>query len=152
MTLNLVEPEDPVQKAFEDLSGRFDLYLQRISVGDNKTRGMIILDKSTYESNIQNLAAIFRAEGNRWGNQLRNICETPLFVESRPSRNIQLADHIAYSVFRRYNANDLSYFNCIESRFDRDGGVVHGLSHLQRTAKFCTCPACITRNNPVPPR
>jgi len=137
--------EDPVQKAFEDISSRFNFYLQRNSTDDHKCRGMIIFDKSAYEANLQNLASIFRAEGNRWGNQLRNICEIPLFLESRASRNVQLSDHIAYSVFRRYNASDLNYFNCVESRFDRDGGIVHGLSHLQKYNRNCTCPACITR-------
>lgn len=137
--------EDPVQKAFEDISSRFNLYLQRNSKDNYKAMGMIIFDESAYEANLQNLAAIYRAQGNRWGNQLRNICEIPLFVQSRASRNVQLSDHVAYAVFRRYNAGDLNYFNCIESRFDRDGGVMHGLSHLQKYNRNCTCPACITR-------
>jgi hypothetical protein len=136
---------DPVQIAFEDISSRFDLYLQRISSGESKQMGIIILDKCSYESGLQNLTATFRDKGNKWGNQLRNICEVPYFVDSQACRNVQLADHIAYAVFRRYNGNDLTYFNVIENRFDKDGGIIHGLSHLQHVAKECTCPACITR-------
>jgi len=136
---------DHVIMAFEDLSSRFDMYLQRISNEEAKQRGLIILDKSSHETNLQNVAAKFRREGNRWGNQLRNICEVPLFVDSSASRIIQLADHIAYAVFRRYNAGDLNYFNCIESRFDEHQGVMHGLVHLQAHTPTCTCPACLTR-------
>lgn len=137
---------DPVLKAFEELSSRFDLYLNR-GASDNivKHRGLIVLDKSSYEDSLQDLAAKFRAEGNRWGSYLRNICEVPLFVDSRASRIIQLADHVAYAVFRRYNAGDLNYFNCIEGRFDQDNGIIHGLVHSQTYNRSCTCPACITR-------
>jgi len=137
--------DDPVEKAFEDLSSRFDLYLRRLSTDEISQRGLIVLDTSSYENSLQSLANRFRQEGNRWGNQLRTLCEVPLFVDSQASRIVQLADHIAYAVFRRYNANDLTYFNCIESRFDQSEGVIHGLSHHQTYNRNCTCPACITR-------
>jgi hypothetical protein len=136
---------DPVTMAFEDISSRFDLYLQRISTDAHSHKGLIVLDDSSYETSLQNLATKFRNEGNRWGSYLKNICEVPLFVDSKASRIIQLTDHIAYAVFRRYNAGDLNYFNCIEGRFDKDGGVIHGLSHRQTYNRDCTCPACITR-------
>ncbi|NOR22690.1 MAG: DUF3800 domain-containing protein [Candidatus Aminicenantes bacterium] len=131
--------------AFEDISSRFDLYLQRISSGDNQEKGLIIIDKSSYENSFQSLISTIREEGNRWGNQLRSLCEVPLFVDSKASRIIQLSDHVAYSVFRRYNSGDLNYFNLIEGRFDGHGGVMHGLSHKQTYNPNCTCPACITR-------
>lgn len=139
--------QDPVIKAFEDLSSRFDLFLQRTSPGQHGDKGIIILDNTSYESGLQTLTASFRQKGNQWGNQLRRVAETPLFVDSRASRNVQLADHIAYAVFRRYNASDLTYFNVIENRFDKDKeqGVIHGLVHLQLLTRDCTCPACLTR-------
>lgn len=136
---------DPVLRAFEDITSRFNMYLQRISTDAYTHKGLIVLDKSSHEANLQNLAARFRKEGNRWGSYLRNICEVPLFVDSSASRIIQLADHIAYAVFRRYNASDINYFNCIEDRFDNEGGVMHGLVHQQISAHPCTCPACLTR-------
>ena len=143
---NSFSGQDPVLKAFEDISSRFDFFLQRISPGKNGEKGLIILDKSGYESGLQNLAANFREKGNQWGNQLRRIVDTPLFVDSQASRIVQLADHVAYSVFRRYNASDLTYFDPIENRFDKDGAIMHGLVHLQLYKKDCTCPACLTRN------
>ncbi len=137
--------DDPVVTSFEDLSSRFDIFLQRVSPGNSGQRGIMILDKSSYEAGLQSLTSAIRESGNRWGNQLRRIGEIPLFVDSNACRIVQLADHIAYSVFRRYNAGDISYFNIIESRFDMSDGRVHGLSHKQLINRNCTCPACITR-------
>lgn len=139
------QAEDPVLMAFEDVSGRFDLYLRSISTEQVVQRGIIVVDDTSYENSLQALITRFREEGNRWGNQLRSLCEVPLFVDSSASRIIQLADHVAYAVFRRYNANDLNYFNSIEGRFHQAGGVIHGLCHRQTITKSCTCPACITR-------
>ncbi len=140
---------DPIEKAFEDLSSRFNMFLERNQTESDSRyidKGLIVLDKSAYEQNIQTLARDFRQGGNRWGSQLRAICEVPLFVDSGASRLIQLADHIAYAVFRRYNADDLTYYNCIESRFDKDAeGRFHGLAHLQTINPNCTCPACLSR-------
>jgi len=144
---NSYPAHDPVITAFEDLSSRFDFFIQRVSPGDGGQKGIMILDKSSYEAGLQNLISSFRESGNRWGNQLRRIAEIPLFVDSQASRIVQLADHIAYAVFRRYNANDLTYFNSIESRFDASDGIMHGLVHKQLINRSCTCPACITRRD-----
>lgn len=139
--------QDPMEIAFEDLCSRFDMYLNRIYHDTKQShKGLIVFDKNAYESSLQNLQLEFRQHGTRWRN-VRNIREVPFFVDSRASRLIQLSDHIAYSVFRRYNANDLTYFNCIEDRFDSNQGTIHGLSHKQLNNPSCTCPACITRKN-----
>ena len=145
--------EDPVIKAFEDVTSRFDMYMHRMAAdAEEYQRGMIVIDKSSYETSLQNLTVHFRQEGNRWGSYLKKICEVPLFVDSRVCRLMQLADHIAYAVFRYYNADDMGYFNCIGNRFDENDGVIHGLSHLQRYNPHCMCPACLTRrqNNANP--
>lgn len=136
---------DPMKIAFEDLCSRFDMYINRIYHETNVShKGLIIFDKSVYESSLQQLSMEFRQVGTRW-REVRNIREVPFFVDSKASRLIQLADHVAYSVFRRYNAGDLTYFNCIESRFDNHQGIIHGLAHKQTYNPTCTCPACITR-------
>jgi hypothetical protein len=138
--------EDSVLMAYEQVSNSFNYYIQR---WDSSQRGLIILDNSSHESGLQTLTLDIRKKGNRWGNQLRQLAEVPLFVDSRPCRIIQLADHIAYAVFRRYNANDLTYFNTIESRFDQHEGVVSGLIHKQLVNRNCTCPACYSRNHAI---
>jgi len=136
---------DLIKMAFEDLCSRFDIYLNRVYHATKTShKGLIIFDKNSYEVNLERLALEFRQQGTRWRN-LMNIREVPFFVDSKASRIIQLADHIAYAVFRRYNAQDLSYFNCIENRFDNHEGVIHGLSHKITCNPHCTCPACLTR-------
>lgn len=136
---------DPVKLAFEDLISRFDMYLSRLFRRDAvDQKGIIILDESTHETSLQKEAIRFRQGGTRW-RKLNNICEVPFFVNSKASRIIQLADHIAYAVFRRYDAGDLTYFNCLEGRFDSENGIIHGLCHKQTNNQHCTCPACLTR-------
>lgn len=135
---------DPVEMAFEDLCKRFDLFLSRLRANGDSQRGMIILDKTTRETSLQKLSREFRKVGTQWGS-LKNIADTPFFVDSRASRLVQIADHIAYSVFRRYNSGDAQYFDVIAHRFDTDENVIHGLVHKHAERDVCTCPACLSR-------
>jgi len=123
-----VSPHDSIKLAFEQLASRFDQYLMRLYRKNDTQRGIIIFDKTTYESTIQALATDFRTIGHSWG-IIRNFSEVPLFLDSKASRLIQLADLVAYSIFRRYERGDERFYSIIESRFDSEGGVVHGL-HL----------------------
>ena len=125
-----ISPADPVETAFEQLSNRFDLYLMRLHRNKDTQRGIIIFDKSTYESSLQALATNFRTIGHSWG-VLRNLGEVPLFLDSKASRLIQLADIIAYVIFRYYEVSDSRFFPIIEDRFDAEGGNVHGLHVIQ---------------------
>ena len=136
---------DPVELAFEDLCSRFDLYLARLHGEGDRQRGLIILDESAQETTLQTLAREFRIVGTRWG-VIRNLADTPLFVDSRASRVVQLADHVAYAVFRRYNAGDAQYFDIIAPKFDSDEGILHGLVHKQTVNPRCMCIACMSRH------
>lgn len=121
-----ISPQDPVEFAFEHLASRFDLYLSRLHKSGDTQRGIIIFDKSTYETTLQALATDFRTIGHRWG-LIRNFSEVPLFLDSKASRLIQLADLIAYSVFRYHEHQDDTFYSIIQTRFDSAGGVNHGL-------------------------
>lgn len=149
---NAYPNNDPVEMAFEDLCQRFDLFLKRLKLAGDSQRGMIILDKSTRETSLQKLSQEFRKVGTQWGT-LRNIADTPFFVDSRASRLVQIADHVAYSVFRRYNSGDAQYFDMIAHRFDSDDNIIHGLVHKHAGRDICTCPACLSRrfSNGRPP-
>lgn len=135
---------DPVEMAFEDLCKRFDLFLSRRKAAGEPQRGMIILDKTTRETSLQKLSREFRKVGTQWG-VLKNIADTPFFVDSRASRLVQIADHVAYAVFRRYNSGDAQYFDLIAHRFDADENVIHGLAHKHAERHACTCPSCLSR-------
>ena len=103
---------DPVEYAFEEICSRFNLFLARLwRNGHDRHRGLIVMDKWHYEEALQRLARRFREDGTRWG-ALRNLAEVPLFVDSVASRLIQIADLLAWAVWRRYEHNDPRYFGC----------------------------------------
>jgi hypothetical protein len=62
----VVSPLDPVEVAFEQLASRFDQYLMRLHRNGDTQRGLIIFDKSTYETTIQALARDFRTLERFW--------------------------------------------------------------------------------------
>jgi hypothetical protein len=127
---SLVSPRDVVEVAFEQVVSRFDHYLARLhKKKQNTQRGIIISDQSTYEATIQSLATDFRTVGHTWG-VLRNLAEVPLFLDSRASRLVQLADLVAYALFQHFEHNDPQFFDLIQSRFDTEGGIRHGLHTL----------------------
>lgn len=144
-----ISPRDPIETAFEEICNRFNLFLQR----DNdrrglKNRGLIVMDESRHEKPLQALARNFRINGARWG-KFRYLAEVPLFVDSKATRLIQLADMVAWATFRKYEFQDGRFFDPLINKFDSDGGVLHGLFHARGAdrGERCFCPACLTRDN-----
>lgn len=139
--------KDPVEYAYEEICGRFDRNLTIINrdLGENH-RGLVIMDKTSYEESLQNLAQKFRKIGARRGN-FRNLSEVPMFVDSRMSRIIQLADLVAWATWRRYERQDTRYLDLILNRFvqKEKGRVIHGLVHFKPSGP-CYCPACLSRS------
>jgi hypothetical protein len=121
--------QDIAQEAFAQICSRFDLFLMRLYHGKgDKQRGILLFDKSHTEARIQTLARDFKYAGHQYG-VTRNYAEVPVFLDSRASRLIQLADLVAYAVFRHFERGDSQYFEVIKNCFDADGGVTHGLYH-----------------------
>jgi hypothetical protein len=140
-----ISPDDPMEYAFEQLANRFDRMLGRhYKATNDPQRGLIVLDKSSYETSLQRLALDFRVTGHRWG-QLHNLADVPLFVDSTATRMIQYADMIAYAMRRHFEHGESKYLDSIAQRFDAEGGVVHGLVHYTPPGSGCTCRACLQR-------
>lgn len=118
--------DDPVTSAFEQLASRFDMFLMREHNRGNTQRGIAIFDKSSTEKSIQNLARTFKHDGHSWG-QLRNFSEVPLFLDSQASRLIQLADLVAFAIFRKFESGDSQFYDIIAHCFDHHQGQNHGL-------------------------
>lgn len=121
--------QDPVKYAFEQMANRFDLYLTRHNAKDHAKhahRGLILFDKASTEQTIQTLAREFKYTGHNWG-RTKNYAEVPVFLDSKASRLIQLADLVAYAMFRHWEHLDNTYFAPIAKCFDNHGGVEHGL-------------------------
>lgn len=135
---------DPMEMAFEDLCSRFNLHIGRLyAATKEQNKGIIVIDESSYETSLQKMASDFRSLGTRWG-AIRDLAEVPLFANSKASRLIQIADHIAYAAFRRYEKGDTSFLDIILPKFDSQGGVLHGLVH-KTLEPSCMCPACMSR-------
>jgi len=75
---------------------------------------------------LQSLATDFRTIGHKWG-VLRNLSEVPLSLNYQASRLIQLADIIAYAIYRNFESGDDRFYSIIKDRFDSEGGITHGL-------------------------
>lgn len=139
-----ISPDDPMEFAFEQVCNRFDRYLGRLHRQNDTQRGLIVLDESSHETSLQRLAREFRIEGHRWG-RLRNLSEVPLFVDSRATRMIQLADLVAYSLRQYYERGNAHLFDLIAGKFDAEDGVLHGLVHFIPTGEACNCYSCRRR-------
>jgi hypothetical protein len=141
-----VSPRDPVEVAFEELCNRFNLFLQRVNNRQPESqRGLLVMDNMKHQKPLQALAKHFRVNGGRWGH-FRNLAEVPLFVDSKTSRLVQLADLVAFATWRRYEHQDGRLFEPLVQYFDTEGGVIHGLVHYRRiSAGPCYCPACASR-------
>ncbi len=137
---------DPVLFAYEQLVTRFNAFLlrdhehNRKRHGAFKHRGLIIFDSSRYEQELQGVAKEYRINGTRWG-QLPFLGEVPLFSDSHASRLIQLADLVAYGLFRRFERNDREFLKVYAESFDRHSHRTHGLYHLTSDTD-CDCPSC----------
>jgi Protein of unknown function (DUF3800) len=127
-----VSPNDALEYAFEQIINRFDRFLGRMHKRNNTQRGLLILDKSTRETRLQGLTQDFRLNGHRWG-RLNNLVDVPFFVDSKATRSIQYADMVAHALWRHHEKGDSEFFNIIETAFDREGGVRHGLHVMQLT-------------------
>jgi hypothetical protein len=97
--------EDPYERAFEELTNRFDLFLRRQNA----------LQATT--------------------SQVRAIADVPFFVPAANTRLLQLADFCANAVHGRYNSGHTRDFDVIAPKVDREGTRVHGMVHLSRNAE-----------------
>ncbi|MDY7225783.1 DUF3800 domain-containing protein [Hyalangium rubrum] len=133
---------DPLERTFEELLLRFHEMLVRPKGPEEF--GIVVADKAKYESILQPVVRRWRESGTRFA-PLTKLVEVPLFVDSRATRLIQLADFVAHAVYRKYQAADGTYLEPMLPRFDATGGKMHGLVHLTKDHLTCTCLPCQSR-------
>jgi hypothetical protein len=142
---------DMVKAAFEAIAVEFDSYLaSRFRNKKEQARGLVILDKADYERHIQSLSHTFKHVGHASG-KLRNFAEVPLFIDSKASRMIQLADLVAYWIFRRYEAGDHRGFAHIGPAILRYQGEMNGLKEFVSTATSAELTNPRPQSHPFPP-
>ena len=102
------------EELFSQLTSRFDKFLKRKFIKHNESaRGLCIFDKTKMENQYQNWSRIYQTLGNRWNEKLNNFAEVPLFLDSSISRSIQIADLIAFSLYRNLEHSDDTYYSII---------------------------------------
>lgn len=130
-------------QAFEQLVSRFERYLQNLSVNESESNfGLIVHDNNRDVARKHTDMMIrFHKQGTFWID-IRNIIETPLYVDSQLTSMVQVAVLCAY-VLRRYLENgEIELFEKIYARADRLGnsGPVVGIRHF--TVTNCECGIC----------
>jgi hypothetical protein len=140
--------EDPYERAFEELVSRFDLFLARKNAiataqGQDEQRGLIVVAESSYRDQLEILGRNFRGGATRW-RSVNHLADVPFFVPALNNRILQLADFVANAIYGRYNTGHTRDFDVIASKFDREGGRVHGMTHLCIDAE-CQCIACLSK-------
>ena len=121
-------PQDQIlTKSFEHVASAFDQQLTNLwTRRKDPQRGLVIFDRTSYEEKLQALSSLFKHQGHSQG-KLRNFCEVPLFLDSKASRLIQMADLIAYWIFRYFQSGDDRGFRLIEPYFHTDRRRAVGL-------------------------
>ncbi len=142
-----VPAADPLERVFEELLLRFRSMLDRMSREDSEQFGIVIADEAKYERILQPLVAEWRHTGirRRRLGRLDRLVEVPLFVDSKTTRLLQMADLVAHSVWRFYERRISDLVGPMLPGFYADSGVMHGLVHLVPNYQQCPCPACVSR-------
>lgn len=140
---------DPIERPYEEFFARCNGFVRRKASEGDPHQCLPIADKSDkIERRLQNLMQIWRTRGATTGAQigpLAGFAEVPVFVDSRASRIIQLADFVCNTVYRYYSGFDAPEFEVILPAFDNEDGRLHGLTHLVGGYRSCPCPACESR-------
>lgn len=132
------------EQAFEQVISRFEHYLQNIqnpSVPGKPNYSLLIHDNNpTVARKHTDLMKLFHQKGTLWTN-IKNIIETPLFVESHLTGMVQIADLCAYAIRRYLENGENELFDLIFQRADRRGSTAVGVRHY--TSSRCGCKICV---------
>jgi len=128
------------EQAFEQLVSRYEQYLQIYSrVKKEKEYGLLIHDNNhTVNKKHTEMMKLFHQKGTLW-TRIRNIMETPMFVDSQLTSMIQLADVCAYAIRRFVEKGETQLFNQVFKIADKKNKKVVGVRHF--TAP-CNCSIC----------
>lgn len=139
-------------RAYEEVLNKFDEMLTRQGnrLGVHQT-GIVVHDRRVLEGDLQRQADTWRHLAGRIG-RLTHLADVPFFADSRATRLIQASDFVSWALWRYYGliVPDEEWVGPLWTKFDADGGVMHGLIHV--TPRFragCQCPPCASRG-PAP--
>lgn len=85
----------------------------------------------------------FHKKGTLW-TKVKNIIETPLFVDSQLTSMVQIADLCSYALRRYLENGEEELFQLVFKRADRKDGKVVGIRHFSRND--CKCDICLAHS------
>ncbi len=133
------------EQALDQLVSRFEQYLENIGTPEQRCYGLLIHDNNeTVSSRHTKLMKSFHRRGTSW-TDIKNIIETPLFVDSELTSMVQIADLCAYALRRYLENNENELFDPVFERADRKGDIVVGVRHFSTPS--CACEICSTHRS-----
>ena len=139
--------EQALRDTIEDITQRINTFLVRLHRSGNTQKSLLVIDRSDEtEGKYRSLISDFRTSGTSHG-YLGNIVDIPYFSQSGDTRLLQLADFVAYAVFRYYERGDSQFLNKVFTPFDgrMKDAKRDGLKHIIRSTEECACMACSWR-------
>ena len=128
------------EQAFEQVVSRFEQFLSRTEGPTQRNYGLLVHDNNqTVAKKHTDLMRRFHQQGTLW-TMIERIIETPLFVDSRLTSLVQIADLCSYALRRYLENQESDLFSRVFSRADRIGPTVVGIRHYAPTA--CGCEIC----------
>jgi hypothetical protein len=130
------------EQAFEQVVTRFHRYLANTQVvGAPRNYGLLVHDNNqSVAKKHTDLMRHFHQQGTLWS-AIDRIIETPMFVDSKLTRMVQIADLCAYSLRRFVENGDSELFRRIFLRADRVGVTAVGVRHY--AVLSCVCEICV---------
>lgn len=138
---------DKAKRAYDVIFNKFDEMLGRhYNERNDRQRGLVIHDEHQIERDLQSWTSDWRHIGSRIG-RLNNIVDVPMFTDSRSSRLLQVADFVAFAMWRHYGVRDDKWLDMLLPGFDHVGDARHGIIHIwpQFGRVACPCPPCDER-------
>ena len=126
------------EQAFEQLVTRFDTFLAK-DCGDGALGVLIHDNNQTVAGKHTSMMRDFHNNGTLWS-KIGRIAETPLFVDSKLTRMIQIADLCSYALRRYVENGEEALFKSVFARAHTFGGHTVGVRHF--TDMTCTCQIC----------
>jgi Protein of unknown function (DUF3800) len=135
------------EQAFEQVVSRFEQFLSNTDAKLKQSNfGLLVHDNNqTVAARHTDLMRRFHEHGTLW-TRISKIIETPLFVDSRLTRLVQIADLCAYALRRYVENRETDLFDRVYARVDRARGVAVGIRHF--SSRECNCKICVAHGPP----
>jgi len=129
----------PFEEAFTQVISRFHRFLLG---GNPPMHGMLVQDHNqTVAERLTGLMRRFHSQGTPWASDISQLIETPLFVDSRLTSLVQVADVCAYATRRYLENQETELFNLVLPKFHYSGGRLVSARHY-RGPHPCDCLIC----------